>query len=52
VFLGTLRKQAEQAMGSKLVLLHGLCISSYLQVPKPDFPELLPQFPWIMKDKL
>jgi hypothetical protein len=35
VVLGSVRKQAEQAMGSKPVssTLHGLCISSCLQVP-------------------
>ena len=33
--LGSTRKQAEQAMGSKPVssTLHGLCISAYFQVP-------------------
>ena len=36
VVLGSTRKQAEQAMGSKAVLSntpHGLCFSSCLQVP-------------------
>jgi hypothetical protein len=35
VVLGSIRKQAEQAMGNKPVssTLHGLCISSCLQVP-------------------
>ena len=44
VVLGPIRKQAEQAMGSKPVssTLHGLCISSCLQVPALLVPVLTP----------
>ena len=48
VVLDSVRKQAEQTMGSKPVssTLHGLCISSCLQVPA--LLEFLPHLFWIM----